>query len=37
MVYNEPCKEPNVEIEEKDFKFSDTFTISPISVNLYKI
>lgn len=36
MDYNEPGKEPNVKIEEKNFYFSDIFTISPISANLYK-
>jgi alpha-N-arabinofuranosidase len=36
MVYNEPGKKPNVEIEENNFKFSDMFTVLPISVNLYK-
>jgi len=37
MAYNEPGKEPNVVIEEKQLHISDTLQVPPFSINLYRL
>jgi alpha-N-arabinofuranosidase len=37
MAYNNPGEEPNVVIKESKFKFTDTLTVKPASVTIFKL